>query len=87
MPSTPTQRCASCGLLILDEEDRGGGTPDSPRCRICTGPDGSPLDWEGAMLAHIAFLRSKSGASPEQAEAAAREILSGNPAWEDRRED
>jgi hypothetical protein len=68
---------------MLDDGEHGGGRLDNPLCRLCTRKDGTPLTFEEAVSSHAFWLQSKAGVPPGQALEAAREILEGNPAWED----
>jgi len=74
-------RCEACGLLMLDEDEHGGGDPRNPRCRLCTRKDGTPLGFEEAVYSHAFYLQAKAGTPLQEAQEMARKILEGNPAW------
>lgn len=74
--------CESCGRPMMSAQDRGGGKADNRYCRACCDSSGAlkPYDAVLKTLVEQEFM-GRNGMKRDQAEVAARNALSRNPAW------
>ena len=73
--------CQSCGMPMTNPEDFGGGNPENKYCVHCTHPDGNLKSYDEALEGMTGFMMKMQNMDREAAESAAREYISGMPAW------
>ncbi len=71
----------SCGMPMAALEDFGGGRTDNTFCAHCTTPDGSLKSYDEVLEGMIGFMMTTRKMDRAAAEGAAREYMSGMPAW------
>jgi hypothetical protein len=77
-------QCVSCGMPMRSAEDHALGDTARPYCRHCAAPDGSLKSYEEVLGGLTAFLLRTQGLDDAVARAAARSMLSTQPAWSKR---
>jgi uncharacterized glyoxalase superfamily protein PhnB len=80
-PSKNVRNCMSCGMPMVAPEDFGGGSTDNVFCAHCTTPDGSLKSYDEVLEGMIGFMMMTRKMDRTTAEGAAREYMSGMPAW------
>jgi len=80
-PSKNVRMCMSCGMPMVALEDFGGGSTDNAFCAHCTTPDGSLKSYDEVLEGMIGFMMTTRNMDRAAAEGAAREYMSGLPAW------
>ena len=81
-PSTNVRKCMSCGMPMAKPEDFGGGSTDNMFCAYCTTQDGSLKSYDEVLEGMIGFMIMTQKMDRSTAEGAAREYMSGMPAWD-----
>ena len=80
-PSKNMKSCMSCGIPMAKPVDFGGGKTDNVFCVHCTKPDGSLKSYDEVLEGMINFMMMTQKMDRTTAEGAAKEYMSGMPAW------
>ena len=73
--------CVSCGMEMKAESDFALGDSSKNYCSHCTNEDGTMWSYEDAKIGMTNFLVSSQNVKAEDAELAAIQYLSEQPAW------
>jgi hypothetical protein len=75
--------CIACGMPMKAKEDFAMGDPGKDYCRYCARPDGTMQSYEEKLAGMTEFITRTQGLDKQVAAAAARQIMSRLPAWQD----
>jgi hypothetical protein len=75
--------CIACGMPMKANEDFAMGDPGKDYCRYCARPDGTMQSYEEKLAGMTEFITRTQGLDKQVAAAAARQIMSRLPAWQD----
>lgn len=75
--------CIACGMPMEKREDYAMGDESKDYCRYCARPDGSMQSFTEKLESMTEFVVRTQGLDSGAARAAAREMLSGLPAWKE----
>jgi hypothetical protein len=80
-PSKTGKTCMSCGMPMNEPGDFGGGDPSNVYCVHCTNMYGTLKSYDEVYQGMVGFMISTQNMDKGSAEVAAKEYLSGMPAW------
>jgi len=79
--ATDPRTCQSCGMLMLQAKDHGGGEVDNPYCVHCTDQTGKLKDRAEIREGLINLYMSRTGKPRQEAERFVDEQMKKLPAW------
>ena len=79
--SRAVKTCMSCGMPMTKPEDFGGGNPENLYCVYCSNADGSLKSYKEVLEGMTNFMMTSQKMDRKTAVSAAKERMSGMPAW------
>ena len=79
--SKTARKCMSCGMPLAKPEDFGGGNESNLYCVHCSNPDGSLKSYDEVFEGMVNFMMMSQKMDRKSAESAAKDYMSGMPAW------
>lgn len=73
--------CIACGMPMKESADFAMGDTDKDYCIHCARPDGTMQSYGEKLRSLTAFIVRSQGFDEKAAEAAAKDMMAGLPAW------
>ncbi|MEV6314713.1 zinc ribbon domain-containing protein [Streptomyces sp. NPDC051776] len=84
MPEHDTPSCVSCGMPMRTVEEHAAADPSKDFCHHCAREDGRMKSYEEVLTGFAGFLQHTQGLQDNAARDVAAQILSKQPAWNNR---
>ena len=77
------KQCIACGMPMKSAEDFAMGDETKDYCKYCARPDGTMQSYEEKLAGMTGFIIKTKGLDEEVARAAAKDMMSKLPAWQE----